>query len=72
MENEINMESQPDKLNLLDNSTMEQQSLSPLERQVMDWHFANLEYGCATELSQVSLPYGIRMMLMEVLEELTV
>ena len=57
MENEINMESQPDKLNLLDNSSMEQHSLSPLERRVMDWHFANLEYGCATELSRVSLPY---------------
>jgi len=23
----------------------------------MDWHFANLEYGCAAELSRVSLPY---------------
>lgn len=57
MENGINMESQPDKLNLSDNSSMEQQSLSPLERRVMDWHFANLEYGCAAELSRVSLPY---------------
>ncbi|XP_038982600.1 lysine-specific histone demethylase 1 homolog 3-like isoform X1 [Phoenix dactylifera] len=31
--------------------------LSPLERRVMDWHFANLEYGCATLLKEVSLPY---------------
>lgn len=31
--------------------------LSPLERRVMDWHFANLEYGCAASLKQVSLPY---------------
>jgi monoamine oxidase len=57
MENGINMESEPDKLKLSDNSSMEQQSLSPLERRVMDWHFANLEYGCAAELSRVSLPY---------------
>eukprot|EP00250_Pteridium_aquilinum_P007360 c17097_g1_i1 orf=102-4427(+) len=28
-----------------------------LERRVMDWHFANLEYGCAAELNRVSLPY---------------
>ncbi|XP_020572869.1 lysine-specific histone demethylase 1 homolog 3 [Phalaenopsis equestris] len=31
--------------------------LSPLERRVMDWHFANLEYGCAASLKEVSLPY---------------
>ncbi|KAL6963375.1 hypothetical protein U1Q18_045760 [Sarracenia purpurea var. burkii] len=31
--------------------------LSPLERRVMDWHFANLEYGCAAVLKEVSLPY---------------
>ncbi|KAK8944699.1 hypothetical protein KSP39_PZI008343 [Platanthera zijinensis] len=31
--------------------------LSPLERRVMDWHFANLEYGCAAPLEHVSLPY---------------
>lgn len=30
--------------------------LSPLERRVMDWHFANLEYGCAALLKRVSLP----------------
>ncbi|MCL7040059.1 hypothetical protein MKW94_016105 [Papaver nudicaule] len=31
--------------------------LKPLERRVMDWHFANLEYGCAASLKEVSLPY---------------
>ncbi|KAL3505363.1 hypothetical protein ACH5RR_035204 [Cinchona calisaya] len=31
--------------------------LAPLERRVMDWHFANLEYGCAALLKEVSLPY---------------
>ncbi|XP_060199780.1 lysine-specific histone demethylase 1 homolog 3 [Lycium barbarum] len=31
--------------------------LSPPERRVMDWHFANLEYGCAALLKEVSLPY---------------
>ncbi|XP_042507973.1 lysine-specific histone demethylase 1 homolog 3-like isoform X2 [Macadamia integrifolia] len=31
--------------------------LSPLERRVMDWHFANLEYGCAALLKAVSLPH---------------
>lgn len=30
--------------------------LSPLERRVMDWHFAHLEYGCAALLKEVSLP----------------
>ncbi|XP_057863527.2 lysine-specific histone demethylase 1 homolog 3 isoform X1 [Cryptomeria japonica] len=38
-------------------STSEQKCLSQLERRVMDWHFANLEYGCAAELRRVSLPY---------------
>ena len=57
MESEINMESQPDKLNLLEDSSMEQQIFSPLKRWVMDWHFSN-EYGCAVELSRVSLPYS--------------
>ncbi|GAB2267722.1 hypothetical protein Dimus_002704 [Dionaea muscipula] len=32
-------------------------NLSPLERRVMDWHFANLEYGCAALLKEVSLPH---------------
>lgn len=31
--------------------------LSPLERRVMNWHFAHLEYGCAALLRDVSLPY---------------
>ncbi|CAA7391296.1 unnamed protein product [Spirodela intermedia] len=31
--------------------------LSPLERRVMNWHFANLEYGCAALLKEVSLPH---------------
>nr|GEX75898.1 lysine-specific histone demethylase 1 homolog 3 [Tanacetum cinerariifolium] len=31
--------------------------LSPLERRVMDWHLAHLEYGCAASLQEVSLPY---------------
>ncbi|KAL6493054.1 hypothetical protein OROGR_032813 [Orobanche gracilis] len=32
------------------------EGLSPLERRVMDWHFAHLEYGCAALLDKVSLP----------------
>ncbi|XP_076892094.1 lysine-specific histone demethylase 1 homolog 3-like isoform X2 [Bidens hawaiensis] len=35
----------------------EKEILSPLERRVMDWHLAHLEYGCAASLQQVSLPY---------------
>ncbi|KAI5071998.1 hypothetical protein GOP47_0012104 [Adiantum capillus-veneris] len=38
-------------------STKKSLGISPLERRVMDWHFANLEYGCAAELNRVSLPY---------------
>ncbi|KAL3640949.1 hypothetical protein CASFOL_015917 [Castilleja foliolosa] len=34
----------------------EKEGLSPLERRVMDWHFAHLEYGCAALLEEVSLP----------------
>ncbi|MBA0648183.1 hypothetical protein Goklo_015952, partial [Gossypium klotzschianum] len=30
--------------------------LSPLERRVMNWHYAHLEYGCAAPLKEVSLP----------------
>lgn len=33
------------------------EALSPLERRVMDWHFAHLEYGCAALLKEVSLPH---------------
>ncbi|KAG0596231.1 hypothetical protein M758_UG235100 [Ceratodon purpureus] len=36
---------------------MDEQNLTQLERRIMDWHFANLEYGCAAELNEVSLPY---------------
>ncbi|KAI9113390.1 hypothetical protein K1719_015915 [Acacia pycnantha] len=35
----------------------QEEILSPLERRVMDWHFAHLEYGCAALLKEVSLPY---------------
>nr|XP_024401008.1 lysine-specific histone demethylase 1 homolog 3-like isoform X3 [Physcomitrium patens] len=35
----------------------EKGDLSQMERRIMDWHFANLEYGCAAELKEVSLPY---------------
>ncbi|KAJ1693551.1 hypothetical protein LUZ63_010249 [Rhynchospora breviuscula] len=31
--------------------------LTPMERRVMNWHFAHLEYGCATMLKEVSLPH---------------
>jgi monoamine oxidase len=31
--------------------------LTPIERRVMNWHFAHLEYGCATMLKEVSLPH---------------
>lgn len=30
-------------------------AISTLEKNVFDWHIANLEYGCATDLSRVSL-----------------
>ncbi|KAJ6843207.1 lysine-specific histone demethylase 1-like protein 3 [Iris pallida] len=40
-----------------DDNARRTNSLSPLERRVMDWHFANLEYGCAALLKDVSLPY---------------
>ncbi|OWM75006.1 hypothetical protein CDL15_Pgr021357 [Punica granatum] len=36
---------------------IEEDILSPLERRVMNWHFAHLEYGCAALLKEVSLPY---------------
>ncbi|XP_057469849.1 lysine-specific histone demethylase 1 homolog 3-like [Actinidia eriantha] len=40
-----------------ENNCSNEEKLSPLERRVMDWHFANLEYGCAAVLKEVSLPY---------------
>lgn len=41
----------------LDDDSLKGDILSPFERRVMDWHFANLEYGCAALLKAVSLPY---------------
>ncbi|XP_023002185.1 lysine-specific histone demethylase 1 homolog 3-like [Cucurbita maxima] len=35
----------------------EEEVLSPFERRVMNWHLANLEYGCAAMLKKVSLPH---------------
>ncbi|KAA8528713.1 hypothetical protein F0562_036068 [Nyssa sinensis] len=40
-----------------ENSSFKEEIVRPLERRVMDWHFANLEYGCAALLKEVSLPY---------------
>nr|GMD93783.1 lysine-specific histone demethylase 1 homolog 3 [Ipomoea batatas] len=40
-----------------DNHCLKADILSPLERRVMNWHFANLEYGCAALLKEVSLPH---------------
>ena len=34
-----------------------QAGLSPLQARAVQWHVANLEYGCATPLSQVSLAW---------------
>lgn len=31
--------------------------ITPEERRVLDWHYANLEYGCAAPLGLVSLPH---------------
>ncbi|XP_073126597.1 lysine-specific histone demethylase 1 homolog 3 [Henckelia pumila] len=42
-----------DVLNAQDSKS---KSSNPLERRVMDWHFAHLEYGCAALLQDVSLP----------------
>ncbi|KAL5985882.1 hypothetical protein ACLOJK_027872 [Asimina triloba] len=42
---------------ILHDGISNEEVLSPLERRVMDWHFANLEYGCAALLKAVSLPY---------------
>lgn len=40
-----------------DDSFLKEDILSPLERRVMNWHFAHLEYGCAALLKEVSLPH---------------
>nr|XP_017239472.1 PREDICTED: lysine-specific histone demethylase 1 homolog 3-like [Daucus carota subsp. sativus] len=42
---------------VLKDSDSKVEILSPLERRVMDWHFAHLEYGCAASLNDVLLPY---------------
>ncbi|KAH7847338.1 hypothetical protein Vadar_024895 [Vaccinium darrowii] len=38
-------------------NSSKEEILSPLERRIMDWHYAHLEYGCAALLEEVSLPY---------------
>ncbi|GMI89768.1 LSD1-like 3 [Hibiscus trionum] len=40
----------------LERKCSEEELLSPLERRVMNWHYAHLEYGCAASLKEVSLP----------------
>ncbi|XAR61683.1 Spermine oxidase [Bertholletia excelsa] len=40
-----------------DDISSAEEILSPLERRVMNWHYAHLEYGCAALLKEVSLPY---------------
>lgn len=42
---------------MLERNSSKEEVLSPIERRVMDWHFAHLEYGCAALLKEVSLPY---------------
>ncbi|XP_039064295.1 lysine-specific histone demethylase 1 homolog 3-like isoform X2 [Hibiscus syriacus] len=42
--------------NCFERKCSEQELLSPLERRVMNWHYAHLEYGCAASLKEVSLP----------------
>ncbi|XP_039065654.1 LOW QUALITY PROTEIN: lysine-specific histone demethylase 1 homolog 3-like [Hibiscus syriacus] len=42
--------------NFFERKCSEQELLSPLERRVMNWHYAHLEYGCAASLKEVSLP----------------
>ncbi|XP_047341149.1 lysine-specific histone demethylase 1 homolog 3 [Impatiens glandulifera] len=53
--------SESDKFNVesyvAENNGSKEEILSPLEKRVMDWHFAHLEYGCAAPLNQVSLPH---------------
>ncbi|XVF73864.1 hypothetical protein PTKIN_Ptkin13bG0015700 [Pterospermum kingtungense] len=41
----------------LEEKCSEDEILSPLERRVMNWHYAHLEYGCAASLKEVSLPH---------------
>ncbi|GER57057.1 lysine-specific histone demethylase [Striga asiatica] len=49
-------QSDRDDMNTVPVKSQEASGLSPLERRVMDWHFAHLEYGCAALLQEVSLP----------------
>ncbi|KAL1194702.1 Lysine-specific histone demethylase 1-like protein [Cardamine amara subsp. amara] len=39
------------------NGSLKDDILNPLERRVMNWHFAHTEYGCAAVLKEVSLPH---------------
>lgn len=50
-------ESKTEETELSESNGYKEEILSPLERRVMDWHFAHLEYGCAALLKEVSLPY---------------
>lgn len=50
-------ESKSEETELSESNGYKEEILSPLERRVMDWHFAHLEYGCAALLKEVSLPY---------------
>ncbi|CAA0841206.1 Lysine-specific histone demethylase 1 homolog 3 [Striga hermonthica] len=49
-------QSDRDDMKTIPVKSREASGLSPLERRVMDWHFAHLEYGCAALLQEVSLP----------------
>lgn len=55
--NLVNNEDVSDDGDFPEDQSCKAEILSPLERRVMDWHFANLEYGCAALLKEVSLPY---------------
>lgn len=52
----INLKTRTDS-GVPDDSFLKEDILSPLERRVMNWHFAHLEYGCAALLKEVSLPH---------------
>ena len=47
----------PDSLGVALDCLLEQQKLDAKQRRLINWHVANLEYGCAAELSKVSLKY---------------
>ncbi len=46
-----------DKLHELENSPPSDVYLSSRDRQILDWHFANLEFANATPLSNLSLKH---------------